>query len=243
MTDAKSKDLKIEHVSVEELIPYAKNARTHSDTQVAQIAASMTEFGFVNPILLGEDNIIIAGHGRLMAAKMLGMNKVPTIRLNHLNEAQRRALVIADNKIAENAGWDENLLREELSALGDLDFNIDLLGFNPEELDNLFLDDTGSDGFPKQVWEKDPSRNNEALDCRVYARAAASIYGLDRMSDYKWRSMEKSLGQEVIIPTKGVEMPVPATPQQAQAGQTIQKPKRKPRVPQRKAIKADDPYL
>ena len=98
-------------------------------------------------------------------------------------------------------------------------------------------------GFPKQVWEKDPSRNNEALDCRVYARAAASIYGLDRMSDYKWRSMEKSLGQEVIIPTKGVEMPVPATPQQAQTGQTTQKPKRKPRVPQRKAIKADDPYL
>lgn len=98
-------------------------------------------------------------------------------------------------------------------------------------------------GFPKQVWEKDPSRNNEALDCRVYARAAASIYGLDRMSDYKWRSMEKSLGQEVIIPTKGLEMPVPATRQQAQTGQTTQKPKRKPRVPQRKAIKADDPYL
>ena len=146
MTDAKSKDLKIEHVSVDELIPYAKNARTHSDTQVAQIAASMTEFGFVNPILLGEDNIIIAGHGRLMAAKLLGMKNVPTIRLNHLNEAQRRALVIADNKIAENAGWDESLLREELSALEDLDFNIDLLGFNAEELDNLFLDDANASG-------------------------------------------------------------------------------------------------
>ena len=146
MTDAKSKELKIEHVSVDELIPYAKNARTHSETQVAQIAASMTEFGFVNPILLGEDNIIIAGHGRLMAAKLLGMKNVPTIRLNHLNEAQRRALVIADNKIAENAGWDESLLREELSALEDLDFNIDLLGFNAEELDNLFLDDANASG-------------------------------------------------------------------------------------------------
>ncbi len=146
MTDAKSKDLKIEHVSVEELIPYAKNARTHSEAQVAQIAASMTEFGFVNPILLGEDNIIIAGHGRLMAAKLLGMKNVPTIRLNHLNEAQRRALVIADNKIAENAGWDENLLREELSALGDLDFNVDLLGFDAEELENLFLDEDGASG-------------------------------------------------------------------------------------------------
>ena len=104
MTDAKTKDLKIEHVSVDELIPYAKNARTHSDTQIAQIAASMTEFGFVNPILLGEDNVIIAGHGRLMAAKLLGMKNVPTIRLNHLNEAQRRALVIADCTSSEYFG-------------------------------------------------------------------------------------------------------------------------------------------
>ena len=146
MTNAKSKELKIDHISVDELIPYAKNARTHSETQVAQIAASMTEFGFVNPILLGEDSVIIAGHGRLMAAKMLGMKSVPTIRLTHLNEAQRRALVIADNKIAENAGWDETLLREELSALEDLDFNIDLLGFNAEEIDNLFLDDANASG-------------------------------------------------------------------------------------------------
>lgn len=107
MTDAKSEDLKIEQLAVDKLVPYAKNARTHSDAQVAQIAGSISEFGFVNPILLGDDNVIIAGHGRLMAAKMLGMKKVPAIRLKHLNEAQRRGLVIADNKIAENAGWDE----------------------------------------------------------------------------------------------------------------------------------------
>lgn len=147
MTDAKSEDLKIEQLTVDKLVPYVKNARTHSDAQVAQIAGSISEFGFVNPILLSDDNVIIAGHGRLMAAKMLGIKKVPAIRLKHLSEAQRRALVIADNKIAENAGWNENLLREELSALGDLDFNIDLLGFNAEELDNLFLDDTGSGGL------------------------------------------------------------------------------------------------
>lgn len=146
MTDLKSDTLKIEHMPVDDLIPYAKNARTHSETQIAQIAASMTEFGFVNPILLGEDNVIIAGHGRLMAAKMLGMAQVPVIFLKHLNEAQRRALVIADNKIAENAGWDENLLREELSALEDLDFNVDLLGFDAEELENLFLDEDGASG-------------------------------------------------------------------------------------------------
>ena len=97
-------------------------------------------------------------------------------------------------------------------------------------------------GFPKQVWEKDPSRNNETLDCRVYARAAASIYGLDRMSDYKWRSLEKSLGQEVIIPTKGVEMPVPVVTTAPEQEQTQQQ-KKPPRVPQRKVIKADDPYL
>jgi hypothetical protein len=93
MTDAKSKELKIEHVSVEDLIPYAKNARTHSDTQVAQIAASMTEFGFVNPILLGHDNVIIAGHGRLMAAKLLGMKNVPTIRLKQIRHDYKMEFV------------------------------------------------------------------------------------------------------------------------------------------------------
>ena len=89
-----------------QLVPYARNARTHSDDQVAQIAASMAEFGFTNPILIGEDGVIIAGHGRLMAAQRLGLSEVPVIVLAHLNAAQRRALVVADNKIALNAGWD-----------------------------------------------------------------------------------------------------------------------------------------
>jgi ParB-like chromosome segregation protein Spo0J len=121
-------------------VPYAANARTHSEQQIAQIAASITEFGFPNPILTGADNIIIAGHGRLLAAQQLGIDKVPVIVLEHLDEAQRRALVIADNKLAENAGWDEELLRVELAALDDLDFDLDLMGFSDEELENLLGD-------------------------------------------------------------------------------------------------------
>jgi DNA modification methylase len=136
----------IEHLKLDELIPYAQNARTHSSEQVAQIAASMTEFGFTNPILIAEDNTIIAGHGRLMAAKLLNLATVPTIRLNHLDETQRRALVIADNKIAENAGWDDDLLRQELHVLDDLDFDIDILGFNEDELSNILLTDDVSGG-------------------------------------------------------------------------------------------------
>jgi DNA modification methylase len=139
-------DLKIEHVSVDYLVPYARNARTHSDAQVAQIAGSMTEFGFVNPILMGDDGSIIAGHGRLMAARMLGISTVPVIRLKHLTDAQRRALVIADNKIAENAGWDEDLLRQEIVTLHDEQFDIDLLGFNDEELEDFLSDGEGREG-------------------------------------------------------------------------------------------------
>ncbi|MES9843215.1 MAG: site-specific DNA-methyltransferase [Candidatus Sedimenticola sp. 6PFRAG5] len=127
----------VEHWSLQRLIPYARNARTHDEGQVSQIAGSIAEFGFVNPILVGDDNIIIAGHGRLLAAQQLGLEKVPVIVLGHLTEAQRRALVIADNKIAENAGWNEELLQLELAELRDLDFDLDLIGFSDEELDAL----------------------------------------------------------------------------------------------------------
>ncbi len=127
----------VEHWPLQRLIPYAKNARTHDDAQVSQIAGSIAEFGFVNPILVGDDNVIIAGHGRLMAAQQLGLDKVPVIILRHLTEAQRRALVIADNKIAENAGWNEDLLKLELSELNDIGFDLDVIGFSDEELDEL----------------------------------------------------------------------------------------------------------
>ena len=148
-------DLNVQQIALEQLVPYARNARTHSDSQVAQIAGSIAEFGFVNPVLVGGDNIIIAGHGRVMAAKKLGLQTVPTIKLDHLTENQRRALVIADNKIAENAGWDDELLRLELQNLADEDFDLDLLGFDDVELDDLLasLDDDEAAALDENIPE------------------------------------------------------------------------------------------
>jgi ParB-like chromosome segregation protein Spo0J len=126
--------MKVEFIETSVLVPYARNTRTHSDEQVKQVAASITEFGFTNPVLIDADNGIIAGHGRVMAAQSLGLEEVPCIRLAHLTEAQKRAYIIADNKLALNAGWDEELLKLELNDLDDLDFDLDLLGFNDAEL-------------------------------------------------------------------------------------------------------------
>jgi ParB-like chromosome segregation protein Spo0J len=125
----------IESVSVEALIPYARNSRTHSDEQVAQIAASIREFGFTNPVLIGAENDIIAGHGRVLAARKLELKDVPCIRLGHLTETQKRAYVIADNKLALNAGWDEELLAIELSSLREVGFDLGLVGFNAEQIE------------------------------------------------------------------------------------------------------------
>src|SRR5580700_19046 len=113
---------------IDKLVPYARNPRTHSDAQVAQITASIAEFGFNNPILVDTKAGIIAGHGRLLAARKLGLTEVPVIVLDHLSEAQKRAYIIADNKLAENAGWDDELLRSELAALQEEDFDVSLLG-------------------------------------------------------------------------------------------------------------------
>ena len=141
--------MQIEMIAVDRLIPYIRNARTHSGDQIAQIAASIAEFGFTNPILVGEDNVIVAGHGRLLAARSLGLAQAPVIVLDHLSETQRRALVIADNRIAESAGWDEQMLAAELAALREEDFDLDVIGFSDAEIDQLFegLDDEdGEDG-------------------------------------------------------------------------------------------------
>ena len=119
---------------VNQLIPYINNSRTHSDAQIGQIAASIREFGWTNPILIDGENGIIAGHGRLKAAMLLGMEEVPVIELSHLSETQKKAYIIADNKLAMNAGWDMELLKLEISELEDKDFNLDLLGFDPSEL-------------------------------------------------------------------------------------------------------------
>jgi DNA modification methylase len=134
--------MQIKEVEVTALIPYAKNSRTHDDAQVAQIAASIKEFGWTNPILVDGDKGVIAGHGRLLAARKLGMSKVPTIELKDMTEAQKKAYVIADNKLALNAGWDTNFLSLELQELKDQDFDLTLLGFDDKELDALLAPET-----------------------------------------------------------------------------------------------------
>lgn len=127
----------IEKIGIDKLIPYARNARTHSDEQVAQIAASIREFGFNNPVLIADDNSIIAGHGRVMAARKLNLSEVPCIRLSHLSETQRKAYILADNKLALNAGWENSLLSVELEDLVNSGFDISLTGFTQEEMDAL----------------------------------------------------------------------------------------------------------
>ena len=129
--------MNIEHLSLGELIPFAKNSRTHDDAQVAQIAASIKEFGFTNPILIDEQSGIIAGHGRLLAARKLQLTEVPCIRLSHLSDAQKRAYVIADNKLALNAGWDDEMLALELGDLKDMEFDLSLTGFSTDEINAL----------------------------------------------------------------------------------------------------------
>lgn len=137
---------KIEQRPVAELIPYAANSRTHSDAQVAQIAASIKEFGWTNPILIDGENTIIAGHGRLLAARKLGMEEVPAIILDHLTKAQQRALVIADNQLALNAGWDMDMLKAEIEDLNLEGFDLDILGFDDKFLDGL-LEPEPSEGL------------------------------------------------------------------------------------------------
>lgn len=135
-------------MSVEALIPYARNSRTHSEDQVAQIAASIGEFGFTNPVLVDGKGVIIAGHGRVMAAKVLGLAEVPVLVLDHLTDTQRRAYVIADNKLALNAGWDEAALQAEIAALTAVEFDTDILGFNADELAALLTPQPSSTADP-----------------------------------------------------------------------------------------------
>jgi ParB-like chromosome segregation protein Spo0J len=129
------RDLKVELWPIDKLIPYIRNSRTHSEEQVMQVVASIREFGWVNPVLAGPDGVLIAGHARVMAARKLGMTEVPVIVLSHLTPTERRALVIADNKIALNAGWDEEMLRVELETLREENFDLRVLAFSDEELE------------------------------------------------------------------------------------------------------------
>jgi hypothetical protein len=129
--------LEIVYRKTDDLIPYINNARTHSDAQITQIAASIKEFGFANPVLVDGDNGIIAGHGRVMAAKKLGLDEVPTIELKHLTKTQKKAYILADNRLALNSDWDSDLLALELGELSDDGFDLDLLGFDVGELEGF----------------------------------------------------------------------------------------------------------
>lgn len=140
-----SKETKFELRNVDDLIPYVRNARTHSPEQVQRLAGSIKEFGFINPIIISEDGGVLAGHGRIMAANKLGIKQVPCIVETYLTESQRKAYILADNRLALDAGWDDEMLKVELNELKDMDFDLDLIGFNEEELNRYVSNDELSD--------------------------------------------------------------------------------------------------
>lgn len=131
-------NMKYEMRNVDDLIPYARNARTHSPEQVTKLASSIKEFGFINPVIISDDGGVLAGHGRILAAKKLGLEKVPCVIESHLTDAQNKAYILADNRLALDAGWDEEMLKIELTELKDMDFDMDLIGFTQDEI-NQFM--------------------------------------------------------------------------------------------------------
>jgi len=167
----KKTDISVQEIAVDDLIPYVNNARTHSSEQVAQIAASIKEFGWTNPILIDDDNGIIAGHGRLAAARKLKMKEVPVIKVSGLTEAQRKALILADNKLAENAGWDEKLLKLELNELKSLNYDLEITGFSTDELKEIFgsddLIDPDDDTYTKKIDAPTYTPSEERPDIRT----------------------------------------------------------------------------
>lgn len=160
--------MEIIYKKVQDLIPYVNNSRTHSEEQVNQICASINEFGFTNPLLIDEKDSIIAGHGRLIASKKLGMEEVPCIVLKGLTEAQKKAYIIADNKMALNAGWDEELLKIELENLKELDFDLELTGFNIDELDELFKEDEEEQEIIEDDFDIEPPEEPKAKLGDIY---------------------------------------------------------------------------
>jgi ParB-like nuclease family protein len=144
---------RIEQVDI--LIPAVLNARTHTDEQIEQIARSIKEFGFTNPILVDGEKGVVAGHGRLLAAKRLGMAQVPVVELSHLTPEQKRAYMLADNRLALSAGWDDDILRMEINNLREAGFDIDLTGFNEQDIDQLFV----AEANPEDLWRNMPEFN------------------------------------------------------------------------------------
>ena len=188
--------MQVEQLKVGDLIPYVNNSRTHSDEQVMQVASSIKEFGFTNPILIDDDGGIIAGHGRLMAAKKLGLDEVPCIRLGHLSEAQRKAYVIADNQLALNSGWDLDTLKLEMDRLGELDFDIELLGFDDDFLASLMIEEPG-EGLTDEDAVPEPPETPTTVEGDVWLLGnhrlmcgdSTSIDALDTLMDGKKADM------------------------------------------------------
>lgn len=158
-------------VAVSRLRPYGNNSRTHSKDQIQQIATSIQEFGFTNPVLVSDDLTIVAGHGRVLAAQVLGMPKVPCIKLSGLSETKRRAYVIADNKLAEQAGWDKELLALELGSLERADFKLDVLGFSEKELEKLMAEDSNAG---PDIAPQDPDELAVIVSCADEAEQEAA---------------------------------------------------------------------
>ena len=155
--------IEIQYKATEDLIPYARNSRTHSAEQIAQIAASIREFGWTNPILIDGENGIIAGHGRVLAAHKLGETHVPTIELSHMSDTQKQAYIIADNKLALNAGWDDEMLALEIDDLKEAGYDIELTGFNMDEISALNGNENINDNHKEPI---DESRNLLMIECQ-----------------------------------------------------------------------------
>lgn len=162
--------LKIQYIATDKLIPYINNSRTHSEAQIHQITASIVEFGFTNPVLIDEKGMIIAGHGRVEAAKVLGIDEVPTITLKGLTDIQRQAYVIADNKLSLNSDWDYENLRQEIERLTETDFDIDLIGFSEIEIMNLLnmSEDTSAFDEWEGMPEYDQPNSHSFRHCTVH---------------------------------------------------------------------------
>lgn len=213
METVTNRQLQVEYRSTASLVPYARNARTHSDAQVDQIVESIREFGWTNPVLVDAAGGIIAGHGRVMAAQKIGMTQVPCIELGHLNDAARRAYILADNRLALNAGWDAKMLALEINDLADLGFNLDVIGFTDAEIESMLADpgtegETDADAVPEiqatavsqpgQVWLLGRHRLacGDCTDAAVVTRVLAGVkphlmvtdppYGVEY--DANWRN-------------------------------------------------------
>ena len=181
----------IEYLAVDLLIPYARNSRTHSEDQVAQIAASIREYGFTSPVLIDVDGGIIAGHGRVMAARQIGLAEVPCIRLGHLTEAQKRAYVIADNNLAMNSGWDEDILASELTALLTDGYDTNLLGFEMD-VEHLIADLQAPSKFEKSLPTNLREEEGEVEYKNLKKFPLTMI--LDEAEFQEWEAMKEKMG-------------------------------------------------